>query len=163
MLDKQITDIRAMLDSGFVKLRFKEPFETDFIHNYQSHALRSFRSNVRYIFIIYLILGLGIFLLVPADRLDIWPYSHGIIGLIILAAAVCAHLEKLHPWHQVYTGICAVAGIVHTVNAPYYFHDETVSQVAQMGVLYAVMVVYTMLGLRFITATMSAEDYITPM
>ncbi len=156
MPDKQLSDVRAVLNHGFVKLRFREPLEADFISNYQSHALRSFRTNVRYIFVIYLILGLGIVLLVPSDHLDVWPYSHGLLGLIILVAAICVHTEKLNRFYQVYTGLCATAGIVLTVNAPYFFRDPTVSQVAQMGVFYAVMVVYTMLGLRFVAATVSA-------
>ena len=156
MLEKQLADIRNVLDSGFVKLRFDTSLETDFVANYQAHALRSFRSNIRYIFAIYVILGVGIFLLVPNEHLDIWPYSHGLLGLIILTAAVCVYTEALNPYHQVYTGVCAMAGIIVTVNAPYFFKDETVSQVAQMGIFYAVMVVYTLLGLRFIMASIAA-------
>ena len=155
VLEKQIADVRGILDSGFVTLRFAESLERDFIAKYQGHAIRSLRTNVRYIFVIWLILGIGIFLLVPNEHLDIWPYSHGLLGAIILLAGVCVHIRALDPYYQVYTGICATAGIVLTVNAPYFFQDQTVSQVAQMGIFYAVMVVYTMLGLRFVTASLA--------
>lgn len=156
MLNKQMAEIRSVLDSGFAKLRFPDGLEQEFVATFQAHALAAFRRNVVYIFLIYILLGLGIYLLVPQESLDIWPYSHGILGLIILVAAVCVYTPQLNPYHQHYTALCSMAGIVLTINAPYYFSDTTVSQVAQMGIFYAVVVVYTMLGLRFLVATIAA-------
>lgn len=144
------------MDAGFARLKFDGPLENAFVENYQSHALRLFRANVKYIFAIYLLLGVGIFLLVPKESLDVWPYSHGALGLIILIAAICVHINKLNSYHQLYTALCSMAGIVLTINAPYFFSDQAVSQVAQMGIFYAVMVVYTMLGLRFVMACIAS-------
>ena len=154
-MNNAISETQAVLDSGFARLRFPQPLENTFRQAYETFAASSLRNNIKYILLVYILLGVGIATMVPTDNLDVWPYTHGILGILIAAAMGCSRLTALDRYQQIYTALIAGGGVMLTVVVPPFFTNPMMSQVAQLGTLYAVIVVYTAVGLRFRVAVVA--------
>ena len=144
--------IQELLNSGFNRLLFPEPLETEFRSLQQGQAIATLRKNFPWVFGVYFLLGIGIWLLIPAGSLGIWPLIHSLIGTFVLIGGACAYIPELDHWYQRYATFAACGGLALSIVGPLYYPDANMAQMTQIGSLYVVIIVYTVLGLRFVAA-----------
>lgn len=152
MRDRQIRDIQGILNGGFPRLTFSEPLESAFIAQYVDHAVSTLRRNVGFVFLIYCVLGFGVYTISPPESISYWPLMHTAVGLCILTAWICVHLPRLNRLQPLYTGACAGIGLFITVLFPYFLDNAIIFQLSQVGEIYALIIIYTSVGLRFMAA-----------
>lgn len=144
--------IQDLLNRGFNRLLFPEPLESDFRTLQQSQAISTLRKNFPWVFGIYFLLGIGIWLLIPSGSLGIWPLIHSLIGTFVLIGGACSYIPQLDRWYQQYATFAACGGLSLSIVGPLYYSDAAMTQITQIGSLYVVIIVYTVLGLRFVSA-----------
>ncbi len=144
--------IQELLNSGFNRLRFPEPLETDFRTQQQRQAIITLRKSFPWVFGVYFLLGIGIWLLIPGRSLGIWPLIHSLIGTFVLIGGACCYIPRLDRWYQYYATFAACGGLSLSIVGPlYYYADPDMRLITQIGSLYVVIIVYTVLGLRFVS------------
>jgi len=141
--------IQQVLNSGFSRLRFPPTLETDFRAQQQTQAIAILRKSFPWVFGVYALLGVGIWLLIPSSSLSFWPQIHSLIGLFILVGGGCAYLPQLDRHYQHYATFAACGGLTCSIIGPLYYPNADLQLITQTGSLYVVIIVYTVLGLRF--------------
>ena len=145
----QISDL---LRQPRMRLGFPGELENEFrdAHGRESAAL--FRANVLYVLLLYLALGMGIMAIVPLSQLGHWPFGYLGLGVIIVTALVLARQGVLDRNYDRQVSGIAFAGMMLVIALPAMVNDPLMVQVAMVGIIYAVVVIGAVLGLRFVPA-----------
>ncbi|PTQ89199.1 diguanylate cyclase [Agitococcus lubricus] len=144
--------IQQTLQQGFITLHFPSPIEKIYRQFHNEQASINFRSRSFVILFLYFVLSTGIIGLLPKGEFNNWLAIYGWVGLIIIGAGVLAHVKKLMPYFEWYVGLgslIAVALSFAVASIPYIGKSNILSHA---GIMYATIIVYGFVGLRFYTA-----------
>lgn len=145
----QISDL---LRQPRMRLAFPGALEEDFRFAHGLESAEVFRANVLYVLMLYAVLGIGIMAIVPFAQLERWPLGYLGLGLIIGSAVVLSRRGILDRHYDRHVGGMAFAGMLLVITMPAMVDDPLMTQVAMIGVIYAVVVISAVLGLRFAPA-----------
>ena len=144
--------ITQILSSRLNWLWFPKKLEKDYQAQYCREAAHEFRYRGLIIFFLYLILIYGIYQLVPVEQMNTWLPLYSMVGVIILLATMVSWLGKLYRWFDYVIGVGGALVIAISVIAAAITTGEQANILLHAAIIYAVVVVYGFVGLRFYTA-----------
>ncbi len=144
--------ITQILSSRLNWLWFPKKLEKDYQAQYCREAAYEFRYRGLIIFFLYLILIYGIYQLVPAEQINTWLPLYSMVGVIVLLATMVSWLGKLYRWFDYVIGVGGALVIAISVIAAAITTGEQANILLHAAIIYAVVVVYGFVGLRFYTA-----------
>jgi diguanylate cyclase (GGDEF)-like protein len=147
--------LNDLLRAGWLRFRFPQPLEREFRYNHATNSARVFRSTVFYVFLLYLILGLGIMYIIPDETLGQWPLGYSIVAVLILVGMGLSRSPRLDRWHQHYATSLAFTGMAVLVVLPEFTGAAVMKLAATIGTAHAAVVIGSMLGLRALPAVVA--------
>jgi diguanylate cyclase (GGDEF)-like protein len=141
--------LQQAAERRFLLLIFPRLLEERYQFYQQQHAARDFRYRSMVVLILYTLLSTGIATLLPSTLLWPWLSVYGWVGVIIVLAGVLSHIRSLDQWFSVYVGLGSMLSVALSVAAANTINDGQSSILPQAGIMYAVVIIYAFVGLRF--------------
>lgn len=141
--------LQQAAERRFLLLVFPRLLEERYQFHQQQHAARDFRYRSIVVLILYTLLSTGIAELLPSSLLWPWLTVYGWVGLIIVLAGVLSHIRALDQWFSIYVGLGSTISVALSVAAANMIHNGQSSILPQAGIMYAVVIIYAFVGLRF--------------
>lgn len=141
--------LQQAAERRFLLLVFPRLLEERYQFHQQQHAARDFRYRSIEVLILYTLLSTGIAELLPSSLLWPWLTVYGWVGLIIVLAGVLSHIRALDQWFSIYVGLGSTISVALSVAAANMIHNGQSSILPQAGIMYAVVIIYAFVGLRF--------------
>jgi diguanylate cyclase (GGDEF)-like protein len=162
-VDRELPDLDEKIDAMAVardwnlrfRLRLPEPMEGAYRSYQREHATSTFRLNVFFILALYILLSSGIYRLIPAADLHRWLLLYGNVGVVIMAAAALSRIKAMDRWFPLYAGFGSFLGVTLSVAVTGVLSDPVAGQLTQTAIIYAVVIIYGLVGLRFGHALMA--------
>ncbi|MCK0153497.1 GGDEF domain-containing protein [Alcanivorax sp. S6407] len=146
---------RRVVVPGVRWLRFPRRLEAEYREYQCLEAVDSFRVNAFYILVLYLLLVTGIYALAPADVRGLWLGTYLWVGVIVMVAGILAQFRGLDRYFPLYTGVGSFLAVMLSMAIPGFLDEPGSVQLANVSVIYALVIVYAMVGLRFPLATLA--------
>lgn len=154
-IDAKIEEAEQTLKQGFFWLTFPPVLEQRYQQDYQRDAARSFRSRFFFLLFIYLLLCSGIYALMPeAERLT-WISWYIWVGAIIAAVGLLSRIAAMDRWFLAYAGTGSMLAVAVSVAITGFTHNEVASQLTHAAIMYAVVIMYSIVGLNLRTAMLA--------
>ena len=147
--DREVAEIERLRDERRLGMGFTPALETLYAEDHQQRAAVAFRYGSLMVFLLYILLGTGIYLFMPEHQTGSWLSLYSGIGAIIVVAGVLSRIPRLNGWFSIYMGVCGAACITLSVAATGAVSDLAAGQLVQAAIIYAVIIVYGVVGLRF--------------
>lgn len=148
-------EIQKLLGKGLNFVWFPPRLEKDYRFQYQNEAAHEFRYRGPIILFLYLFLSYGIYQLLPPEQVNIWLKWYGWVGIIVLIAWGFSWFEEMHQWFDWYATIGSTIAIAISFTIVNLVHDEQGSVLLHAAIMYAVVIVYGFVGLRFYVAILA--------
>ncbi|RYY79906.1 MAG: GGDEF domain-containing protein [Moraxellaceae bacterium] len=148
-------EIQKLLGKGLNFVWFPARLEKDYRFQYQNEAAHEFRYRGPIILFLYLFLSYGIYQLLPPEQVNIWLKCYGWVGIIVLIAWGFSWFEEMHQWFDWYATIGSSIAIAISFTIVNMVHDEQGSVLLHAAIMYAVVIVYGFVGLRFYVAILA--------
>ena len=147
----QRQQIHDLLQHSLKYLYFvPKDFEQLYQRQYQYQASAQFRYRAPIILVLYAFLSFGIY---QANQIDHGWFDYYVwVGIIITLAWGCSFITKLRGYFDAYIGLGALLCTAITFLMIAIF-DQYNNILLHVTMMYAVIIVYGFLGLRFYTAT----------
>ena len=141
--------LQQAAERRFLLLVFPRLLEERYQFHQQQHAARDFRYRSIVVLILYTLLSTGIAELLPAGLLWPWLSVYGWVGLIIVLAGILSHVRAIDQWFSLYVGLGSTISVALSVAAANMINEGQSSILPQAGIMYAVVIIYAFVGLRF--------------
>ncbi|MGB2246317.1 MAG: diguanylate cyclase domain-containing protein [Alcanivorax sediminis] len=145
---------RRVVVPGVRWLRFPRRLEAEYREYQCLEAVDSFRVNAFYILVLYLLLVTGIYALAPEDVRGLWLGTYIWVGIIVMLAGILAQFRALDRYFPVYAGAGSFLAVMLSMAIPGFLEEPGSIQLANVSVIYALVIVYAMVGLRFPVAAL---------
>ena len=146
---------RRVVAPGVRWLRFPRRLESEYREYQCLEAVANFRVNAFYILVLYMILVSGIYALAPEAVRGLWLGTYIWVGIIVMIAGILAQFRSLDHYFPVYAGIGSFLAVMLSMAIPGFLDEPGSVQLANVSVIYALVIVYAMVGLRFPVATLA--------
>ncbi|XID75940.1 diguanylate cyclase [Alkanindiges sp. WGS2144] len=148
-------EINRLLSSGLNLVWFPAALEKDYRRQYQNEAAYEFRYRGPIIFVLYIFLSLGIYQLLEPDQLMYWLKLYSGVGVIVFVAWIFTWFEKLNRWFEYYACIGSAIAVALSFAIATVINDGQGSVLIHAAIMYAVVIVYGFVGLRFYLAVIA--------
>ncbi|MCD6061625.1 MAG: diguanylate cyclase [Moraxellaceae bacterium] len=128
------------------------PLEELYRRDHRRRAVAFFRPSSLFIFLLYMLMSTGIYQLMPASELGQWLALYGNVGVIIVMAGALSRLPVFDRWFEHYVGLGSFGAVALSVAVTGVVRDPVAGQLTQAAVMYAIVVIYCVTGLRFVHA-----------
>ncbi|MDQ8036309.1 MAG: diguanylate cyclase [Pedobacter sp.] len=142
-------EIEALVQRRSWKLGFGGSLESAYDVDHRKRAVGAFKNSAVFILVLYLLLSSGIYLLMPPHELLNWLSLYGLVGVIIVLAGVFARIHTLDRWFEIYAGAGSFGAVALSVAVTGVVVDPVAGQLTQAAVMYAMVIIYSVVGLRF--------------
>ena len=146
---------RRVVVPGVRWLRFPRRLEAEYREFQCQEAVEGFRVNAFYILLLYILLITGIYALAPEAVRGRWLATYIWVGVIVLAAGGMAQIRALDRYFPLYAGIGSFLAVALSMAIPGFLDGTVAIQLAHVSVIYALVIVYAMVGLRFPVAMLA--------
>tara|TARA_Y100001934_G_scaffold105473_1_gene129717 strand:- start:96 stop:1316 length:1221 start_codon:yes stop_codon:yes gene_type:complete len=146
---------RRVVVPGVRWLRFPRRLETEYREFQCREAVTAFRVNAFYILLLYVLLITGIYALAPEAVRGRWLATYIWVGIIVLVAGGMAQIQALDRYFPVYAGAGSFLAVAVSMAIPGFIDGPVAVQLAHVSVIYALVIVYAMVGLRFQVAVVA--------
>lgn len=146
---------RRVVVPGVRWLRFPRRLEGEYRDYQCQEAVESFRVNAFYILLLYMLLITGIYALAPEQIRGWWLSTYIWVGIIVLVAGLLAQVRALDRFFPLYAGVGSFLAVALSVAIPGFMRDSGAIQLAHVSVIYALVIIYAMVGLRFTVAVLA--------
>ena len=146
---------RRVVVPGVRWLRFPRRLEAEYREYQNLEAVDGFRVNAFYILLLYLILVTGIYALAPDAVRGLWLGTYIWVGVIVLVAGILAQFRTLDRYFPWYAGLGSFFAVALSMAIPGFLDEPASVQLANVSVIYALVIVYAMVGLRFPVAVLA--------
>lgn len=153
--DREVADIERLRDRRRLRLVFGPDLERSYQQDYQQRAAGAFRYGSILVFLLYSLLGTGIYVLMPERDAQSWLALYGGIGGTLLIAGTLSYIRQLNSWFNVYIGLCGFSAITLSVAVTGVVHEAEAEQLIQATIIYTLIIIYGVIGLRFQYATLA--------
>lgn len=146
---------RRVVAPGVLWLRFPRRLEAEYRQHQSLEAAKSFRINAVYIFLLYMLLVTGISALAAEQVRGLWLASYSGVGVIVLLAGILAQVRALDRYFPLYAGAGSFLAILISMAIPGFVAQSGATELAHVAVIYALVIIYVMVGLRFPVALLA--------
>jgi diguanylate cyclase (GGDEF)-like protein len=151
----RIAEAERALREGFLWLTFPRELEQQYRQQYRHEAAHAFRYRSLFILFLYILLSSGIYALMPESEGLAWAGWYGWVGVIIVAAGVLSRITVLDRWFLWYAGLGSLLAVALSVAITGIMHHEVASQLTHAAIMYAVVIIYSIVGLNLRTAVVA--------
>lgn len=123
--------------------------EAAYVADHRERAAVFFRHSSIFIFLIWVLLSSGIYRLMPAPDLPRWVALYGWVGGIIVTASLLSRIPRLNRFFAAYAGFGSFAAVALSVAVTGVVVDARAGQLTQAAIMYAIVIIYSVVGLRF--------------
>lgn len=148
-------EIQRLLGNGLNFVWFPPTLEQDYRFQYQNEAAHELRFRGPIILFLYLFLSFGIYQLLSPEQVQIWLKLYSWVGLIVFTAWVFSWFEKMHQWFDWYATIGSSIAIAISFTIVNRVHGGEGSILLHAAIMYAIVIVYGFVGLRFYLAVLA--------
>lgn len=138
-----------------MRLPMAAPLEAAFRDHQRNHAISVFRVNIMIISVIYMLVGWGIYTIIPEADLHRWLALFGGIGGVIVMAATLSWVPRFDRWFHVYVGIASGIAVALSVMITGVQADPATGPLTQATLTYCLVIIYGMVGLRLSQALLA--------
>ena len=135
-------------------LKFPKKLEERYSHQYKTEAAREFRTRGLIILVLYIYLSVGIYEILSTEYVRAWFMLYGWVGVIIFTAWVLSLFKKISQLFELYTCIGSSLAIAVTF-AITGLVDGGGNVLFHAAMMYAVVIIYGFVGMRFYTASLA--------
>lgn len=147
-------EITRLINSRMLFLKFPKKLEQGYSHQYKTEAAREFRLRGVIILGLYSYLSVGIYKILPAEQVEEWFMFYSWVGIIIFAAWMLSFFRKIAQGFELYTCIGSSLAIAITF-AITGIVDGGGNVLFHAAMMYAVVIIYGFVGMRFYTASLA--------
>lgn len=142
-------EIEALVKRRSWMLGFGGDLEVAYDRDHRARAVLAFQSSALFILLLYLLLSSGIYFLMPEYELWNWLSLYGCVGVIIALAGIFSRIHRLDDWFEKYAGAGSFGAVALSVAVTGVVVDPVAGQLTQAAVMYAMVIIYSVVGLRF--------------
>ena len=142
-------EIESVLASGFRLLRFPDFLEHFFAQSYRHLALNNMLSNALYLGIVYIAVGLVVFVQFAELDKGLFTWAYLVAGLGLILINICARLPALDRAFQWYTGITSMVVLTTIMVSAASIENRSDMMGIQAITIYGVIIVYAMSKMHF--------------
>lgn len=147
-------EIIRLINSRMYLVKFPIKLEQQYSHQYKNEAAREFRVRGLIILGLYLYLSAGIYQTIPTSEVRNWVLLYGWVGVIVFIAWIFSLFKSLAQWFDLYTCIGSSLAIAISF-AMTGILDGGGNVLYHAAMMYAVVIIYGFVGMRFYTATLA--------
>ncbi len=147
-------EITRLINSRMYFLKFPKKLEQRYSQQYKSEAAREFRLRGLIILILYIYLSFGIYEILSDVNVKEWFMLYSWVGVIIFAAWILSLFKQISQWFELYTCIGSSLAIAVTF-AITGIVDGGGNVLFHAAMMYAVVIIYGFVGMRFYTASLA--------
>lgn len=147
--ESELTAIAAQAKSGARRLDFGGRLEEAYRADHRVRAVTFFRNSSIFIFLLYLLLSSGIYMLMPPEELPRWLGLYGWVGVIIVVASLLTRIKACDRWFEFYVGFGSFGAVALSVAVTGVVLNPVAGQLTQVAIMYAIVIIYSVVGLRF--------------
>ena len=147
-------EITRLINSRMYFLKFPKKLEEQYSLEYKTEAAREFQLRGLIIFILYIYLSFGIYEILSADHAKDWLMFYIWVGVIIFGAWILSLFKQISQWFELYTCIGSSIAIAVTF-AITGIIDDGGNVLLHAAMMYAVVIIYGFVGMRFYTASLA--------
>ncbi|MCC1495590.1 diguanylate cyclase [Alcanivorax sp. 1008] len=151
----RIEEAEKALGRGFLWLSFPADLERRYREDYRNEAARAFRYRSLFILFLYLLLSSGIYALMPESERFAWVSWYSWVGVIIVVASVLSRVPAMDRWFSLYAGLGSMLAVAFSVAITGFTHNQVANQLTHAAIMYAVVIIYSIVGLNLRTATLA--------
>lgn len=141
--------IQAQLRRRGVALSLPATLESAYCRYHDQQAVTSLRSAIGWAFVLYLVLGGAVLVVMRPDEMNIWPLTNLVFLVLIAVAWLISRQRWLERYYQQGIGVLAASAIFYAVLHPALIAEHTMQSLVHQGTVYAVVLIYLGLNLRF--------------
>lgn len=153
--DREVAEIERLREERRMGLAFGPGLEPAYQLDYQQRAAAAFRYGSILVFLLYALLGTGIYVFMPERDARSWLALYGGIGGILLLAGALSHVRRLNAWFNVYMGLCGFGAVTLSVAVTGVVQEVEAGQLIQAAIIYTLVIVYGVVGLNFPYASLA--------
>lgn len=147
-------EITQLINSHMYFLKFPKKLEQRYSHQYKTEAAREFRIRALIILCLYIYLTIGIYETLPSEKVQEWFMLYSWVGVIIFGAWILSCFKKIAQAFELYTCIGSSLAIAITF-AITGLVDAGGNVLFHAAMMYAVVIIYGFVGMRFYTACLA--------
>lgn len=147
--EKEEQEIAKYAHRSGWRLDFGGALEQAYDIDHRARSVSAFRFSSVFILLIYLLLSSGIYMLMPEQDVLRWLSLYGWVGAIIVVAGLLSRITALNAWFEIYAGFGCFAAVALSVAVTGVVSDPVAGQLTQAGIMYAMVIIYGVVGLRF--------------
>ncbi|MDP2226015.1 MAG: GGDEF domain-containing protein [Moraxellaceae bacterium] len=147
--EDEVEEIERLHKTRGWRLDFGQNLERIYRADHLPRAVAAFQHSSIFIFLLYSLLSSGIYLLMPEGDMRAWIGLYSWVGVIILLAGVFSRLHFLDQWFSLYAGVGSFGAVALSVAVTGVVQDPVAGQLTQAAVMYAIVIIYGVVGLRF--------------
>jgi diguanylate cyclase (GGDEF)-like protein len=147
-------DIIRLINSRMYLVKFPRQLEQQYSHQYKAEAAREFRVRAVIIMGLYVYLSAGIYQTIPVSEVKSWLMLYGWVGVIVFITWVLSLFKQADQWFDLYTCIGSSLSIAISF-AMTSILDGGGNVLYHAAMMYAVVIIYGFVGMRFYTATLA--------
>lgn len=144
-----LAEIEAASRRTGIMLGFGGALEAAYDRDHRARAVLAFQHSSVFILLLYTLLSSGIYMLMPEEDLWHWLSLYGWVGIIITLAGVLSRIRLLDRWFELYAGFGSFAAVGLSVAITGVVADPVAGQLTQVAIMYAIVIIYSVVGLRF--------------
>lgn len=147
-------EITKLINSRMYFLKFPQKLEQQYSQQYKTEAAREFKLRGAIILCLYLYLSFGIYEILSSEQVKDWFMLYSWVGVIIFVAWILSFMTKISQWFELYTCVGSSLAIAITF-AITGIIDGGGNVLFHAAMMYAVVIVYGFVGMRFYTASLA--------
>lgn len=147
--ESDLAAVAAQAGRSTWRLDFGEALEAAYLEDHRGRSVAFFRNSSIFIFLLYLLLSSGIYVLMPMDDVRRWLELYGGVGVIIVGASLLTRFTAFDRWFDVYVGLGSFGAVALSVAVTGVVQNPVAGQLTQVAIMYAIVIIYSVVGLRF--------------
>lgn len=144
--------IDLLLSRGLNFVWFPKTLEQVYRTQYRQAAAHEFRFRAPIILILYSLLSFGIFQVLPQSEIKLWLINYAWVGVIITSAWLLSFFKSFDKWFDYYVCLGSTAAVAITFTLINILEGGQNNALLHASMMYAVIIIYGFVGLRFYTA-----------
>jgi diguanylate cyclase (GGDEF)-like protein len=125
------------------------PLEAAYREHQQQRAISLYRFNILIIFLLWLLVSIGIYVLMPEAQQSLWLRLYGAVGMVIIVSGVFSWVPALDRWFNIYLGLGCFVAVALSVAITGVLPDLLSGQLTVAAVIFCMVIVYALVGLPF--------------
>lgn len=144
--------IDLLISRGLNLVWFPKELEVIYKDQYKNEAAHEFRYRAPIILCFYLYLSFGTYQVLPTELRTAWIAYYGWVGMIIVFAWLLAFIPSMNRWFDYYVCLGSTGAVALTFTLINVFEHGQNNVLFHAAMMYAVVIIYGFVGMRFYTA-----------